>query len=150
VSVKALEEALVRAASERASGFLTLLKRLLPQPVLLLPGGKIAALGGTKFMKRVLIGTFVMGILGIGSAVAQDGWRDRYRDRQDIRRDSRDIARDRRAIEYDRKELRRDLRRGDYAAAARERAEIRARQRDLNRDLWDVRRDRRDLYWDRH
>ena len=100
-------------------------------------------------MKRVLIGTFLMGVLGIGSAMGQDGWRDRNRDRQDIRSDYHDIARDRRAIEYDRWELRRDLRRGDYAAAARERAEIRARERDLRRDYWDVRRDRRDLYWDR-
>jgi len=106
--------------------------------------------GGTKIMKRALIGTILMGVLGVGSAMAQDGWRDRYRDRQDIRSDYRDIARDRREIEHDRWELRRDLRRGDYAAAARERAEMRARYRDLDRDYRDVHRNQRDLYWDRY
>jgi hypothetical protein len=59
------------------------------------------------------------------------------------------MARDRQAIEHDRWELRRDLREGNYGAAARERAEIRARYRDLERDNRDVRRDQRDLYWDR-
>lgn len=86
-------------------------------------------------MKRILIGTFLIGIMGMGTALAQDGWRDRYRDRQDIRRDEAAIA-------HDRWELRRDLREGRYGAAARERAEIRARYRDLNRD-------RNDVYWDR-
>lgn len=86
-------------------------------------------------MKRILIGTFLISIMGMGTALAQDGWRDRYRDHQDIRRDEAAIA-------HDRWELRRDLREGRYGAAARERAEIRARYRDLNRD-------RRDLYWDR-
>jgi len=104
-------------------------------------------------MKRALISTLLMGVLGVGSAVAQDGWRDRYRDRQDIRNDYRDIARDRREIEHDRWELRRYLREGNYYAAARERAEIRARERDLYRDYRDVHRDQRDLdrdrYWDR-
>ncbi|HLJ27201.1 MAG TPA: hypothetical protein VKY85_10880 [Candidatus Angelobacter sp.] len=86
-------------------------------------------------MKRVLMGTLLIGVMGMGTALAQDGWGDRYRDRQDIRRDQA-------KIEHDRWELRRDLREGNYAAAAHERAEIRSRYRDLNHD-------RRDLYWDR-
>ena len=90
-------------------------------------------------MKRVLIGTFLIGIMGMGTALAQDGWGDRYRDRQDIRRDEAQI-------EHDRWELRRDLREGRYGAAERERAEIRARYRDLNRDRRDLYRDH---YWDR-
>ena len=99
-------------------------------------------------MKRILIGTFLIGVMGMGTALAQDGWGDRYRDR-DIRHDYRDIARDQEKIEHDRRELRRDLWRGDYAAAEHERAEIRARQRDLQRDYRDVNRDRDDRYWDR-
>jgi hypothetical protein len=86
-------------------------------------------------MKRILIGTLLIAAMGAGTAMAEDGWRDRYRDRQDIRRDQAQI-------DHDRWELRRDLREGNYAAAARERAEIRARYRDLDRD-------HRDLYWDR-
>jgi hypothetical protein len=86
-------------------------------------------------MRRILIGTFLIGIMGLGSAVAQDGWRDRYQDRRDIRHDEARIA-------HDRRELHRDLREGRYGAAARERSELHARYRDLNRD-------RRDLYWDR-
>lgn len=83
-------------------------------------------------MKRVLIGTFLIGVMGLGTAMAQDGdgWRER-----DIRRDEVKIA-------HDRRELRRDIREGRYRAAERERAEMRARYRDLNRD-------RRELYWDR-
>lgn len=88
-----------------------------------------------KNMKRALIGTLLIGVMGLGTAMAEDGWRDRYRDHQDIRRDEAQI-------QHDRWELRRDLREGNYGAAARERAEIRERYRDLNHD-------RRDLYWDR-
>lgn len=82
-------------------------------------------------MKRILIGTFLIGVMGLGTAMADDGWRDR----KDIRHDEARIA-------HDRGELRRDLREGRYGAAERERAEIRARYRDLNHD-------RHDLYWDR-
>lgn len=100
-------------------------------------------------MKRALIGTLLIGVMGMGTALAQDGWRDRWRDREDIRSDYRDIARDRAAIEHDRWELRRDLYEGNYAAADRERDEIRARYRDLDRDRRDVRHDRDDRFWDR-
>jgi len=99
-------------------------------------------------MKRALIGTLLMGVLGVGSAMAQDGWGDRYRDRRDIHNDYRDINHDRAAIEHDRWEMRRDLREGRYGAADSERAEIRARQRDLYRDYRDVNHDRRDRDWD--
>jgi hypothetical protein len=88
-----------------------------------------------KNMKRILIAVFLVGIMGLGTAVAEDGWRDRDQNRQDMRYDEAQIARDRR-------ELRRDLCEGNFAAARRERAEIRYRYRDLNRD-------RRNLYWDR-
>jgi hypothetical protein len=82
-------------------------------------------------MKRILIGTFLIGVMGLGTAMADDGWRDR----RDIRHDEAQIA-------HDRRELRRDLREGNYRAAAHERAEMRSRYRDLNHD-------RGDLYWDR-
>jgi hypothetical protein len=75
-------------------------------------------------MKRILIGAFLLGVMGLGTAMAEDGWRDR-----------RDIRRDEAKIEHDRRELRRDLREGRYRAAEHERAELNARYRDLNRDL---------------
>jgi hypothetical protein len=39
---------------------------------------------------------------------------------------------------------------GNYAAARRERAEIRANKRDVARDYRDVRHDNRDIYRDQH
>ena len=82
-------------------------------------------------MKRMLAGILLLIGLGAGTMFAEDGyWRHR-----DIRRDEAKIA-------HDRRELRRDLDRGNYAAARHERKELRREYRDLNRD-------RRDLYWDR-
>ena len=101
--------------------------------------------------KRILMVTVLAGCVGLGtSAVAQEGyWRDVRHDRNDLRRDYRDVGRDQEKINHDRWELRRDYREGNYAAAARERREIAARERDMYRDRRDIRNDRRDLYWDR-
>ena len=55
---------------------------------------------------------------------AEDGY---GRDRRNIRRDEAKIA-------HDRRELRRDLHYGNYAAARRERKELRREYRDWNRD----------------
>ena len=83
-------------------------------------------------MKRALVSILLMGFMGAGTALAQDGWQDYHRDRRDIRGDRADIRNDRRdirqdeaQINHDRWELRRDLRNGDYRAAAREREELR-------------------------
>jgi hypothetical protein len=54
----------------------------------------------------------------------------------------RDMRHDRARVAHDRRELRRDLYRGDYAAARHERHELRREYRDLNRD-------RRERDWDR-
>jgi hypothetical protein len=87
-------------------------------------------------MKRMIAGVLLLMGLGAGTMFAEDGyWRDRRDLRRDIRRDEAKIARDRR-------ELRRDLYFGNYAAARRERGELRREYRDLNQD-------RRELYWDR-
>ena len=82
-------------------------------------------------MKRTLAGLLLLIGLGAGTMFAEDGWRDR-----------RDFRRDEAKIDHDRRELRRDLYRGNYAAARHERRELRREYRDVNRD-------RRDLYWDR-
>jgi len=82
-------------------------------------------------MKRMIAGVLLLVGLGAGTMFAEDGWRDR-----------RDIRRDEGRIAHDRRELRRDLYRGNYAAARHERRELRREFRDVNRD-------RRDLYWDR-
>ena len=83
-------------------------------------------------MKRMIAGVLLLIALGAGTMFAEDGY---WQDRRDIRRDEAKIA-------HDRRELRRDLYRGDNAAARHE-------QRELRREYRDVNRDRRDLYWDR-
>ena len=83
-------------------------------------------------MKRAIVGVLLLLGMGVAPALAWDGDRGLHRD---IRHDQAKIAQDRR-------ELRRDLYRGDYAAARHERRELRREYRDVNRD-------RRDLYWDR-
>jgi hypothetical protein len=83
-------------------------------------------------MKRMIAGLLLVIGLGAGTMFADDGY---GRDRRDIRRDEAKIM-------HDRRELRRDLYRGDYAAARHERRELRSEFRDIKRD-------RRDLYWDR-
>ena len=104
-------------------------------------------------MKRALIKRTVAGLMflvfaGAGSIMAQDGY---YRDRDlrgdyaDRRADLRDIRRDEAKIAQDRCELRRDLDRGNYRAAAHERAELQREYRDINRDRADVYRDTRDI-----
>jgi hypothetical protein len=80
-------------------------------------------------MKRTIAGVLLLMGLGVGTLLAEDGWRVR----RDIRHDEAKIA-------HDRRELRRDLYYGDYRAARHERRELRREYRDLNRD-------RRELYW---
>jgi hypothetical protein len=82
-------------------------------------------------MKRMIAGVLLLIGLGAGTMFAEDG----YRRERDIRRDEAKIA-------HDRRELRRTLYYGNYAAARRERTELRHEYHDVNRD-------RRDSYWDR-
>ena len=82
-------------------------------------------------MKRAIAGFLLLVGMGVASALASDGDRGMHRD---VRRDEAKIA-------HDRWELRRDLYRGNYAAARHERRELRREYRDVNRD--------RDIYWDR-
>jgi len=81
-------------------------------------------------MKRAIAGILLLVGIGVAPALAWDGGR------RDIRRDEAKIA-------HDRRELRRDLNRGNYAAARHERRELRREYRDVNRD-------RRELYRDRY
>ena len=73
-------------------------------------------------MKRALIGMLLLVGMSVAPAMAYDGGL-----RRDIRHDEHKIA-------HDRRELRRDLRRGDYAAARHERRALRREYRDLNHD----------------
>jgi hypothetical protein len=82
-------------------------------------------------MKRTIAGVLLLIGLGVGTMVADDGWRDR-----------RDIRHDYARIAHDRRELRRDMYYGNYRGVRQER-------RELGREYRDVNRDRRDLYWDR-
>jgi hypothetical protein len=77
-----------------------------------------------NIMKRAIAGVLLLVGMGVAPALAWDGDRGL---RRDIRHDQAKIA-------HDRRELRRDLRRGDYAAARHERRELRRRYRDLNHD----------------
>src|SRR5579864_5016342 len=86
----------------------------------------------TKYMKRAIAGFLLLVGMAVSPALAYDGDRGL---RRDVRHDEAKIA-------HDRRELRRDLYRGDYAAARHERRELRREYRDVNRD-------RRDIYWDR-
>lgn len=109
-------------------------------------------------IKRTVAGLMFLVFAGAGSMMAQDGYYHRDRDLRgdyaDRRADIRDIRRDEAKIAQDRWELRRDLDRGNYRAAAHERAELQREYRDINRDRADVyrdtrdiRRDERDRYW---
>jgi hypothetical protein len=81
-------------------------------------------------MKRAIAGILLLVGMSVAPALAWDGDRGL---RRDIRHDDVKIARDR----Y---EVRRDLYRGNYAAARHERRELRYEYRDVNRD-------RRELGW---
>jgi len=83
-------------------------------------------------MKRAIAGFLLLVGMAVSPALAYDGSRGLQRD---FRHDEAKIA-------HDRGELRRDLYRGDYAAARHERRELRPEYCDVNRD-------RRDIYWDR-
>jgi hypothetical protein len=81
-------------------------------------------------MKRALAGILLLIGMSVAPALAWDGDRGLHRD---IRHDDARIA-------HDRYELRRDLYRGNYAAARHERRAIHREYRDINRD-------RRELGW---
>lgn len=80
-------------------------------------------------MKRAIAGMLLLVGMAVAPVLAYDGDRALHRD---IRRDQAKIA-------HDRRELRRDLRRGNYAAARHERRELRRERRDLNRDRRELR-----------
>ena len=104
-------------------------------------------------MKFKLLGALLIAAMGTGTMLAQDGgWRrgrDLGNDYADRRADQRDIQQDKAKIAHDQWELKRDLREGNYRAAAHERAELNEEYRDINRDRRDVRRDTRDIRHDR-
>ena len=81
-------------------------------------------------MKRALAGILLLIGMSVAPALAWDGDRGLHRD---IRHDDARIA-------HDRYELRRDLYRGNYAAARHERRAIHREYRNINRD-------RRELGW---
>ena len=81
-------------------------------------------------MKRAIAAVLLLVGMSVAPAMAWDGDRSL---RRDIRHDDARIA-------HDRRELRRDLYRGNYAAARHERRELRREYRDVNRD-------RRELNW---
>ena len=85
-------------------------------------------------MKRAIAGILLLLGMGVAPALAWDGDRGLHRD----------IRHDEARIEHDRRELRRDLYRGDYAAARHERKELCREYRDINRDRRDPSRDRAD------
>jgi hypothetical protein len=106
-----------------------------------------------KSWRKLAVTAFLLMTMGGTVAMAEDrddwAWNrrggDLSHDYADRRADWRDISRDRASINHDYAELRRDYAVGDYWAAQRERAEIRAKQRDLDRDYRDIGRDNRDI-----
>jgi hypothetical protein len=100
-------------------------------------------------MKGTILGLVLLVFACTGSSMAKSGnrwsgqnrdWRRANHGHHDPYRDNRggsnyrDTREDERAIDHDRWEIRQDMRRGDYAAARREREEMRERERDLRRD----------------
>jgi hypothetical protein len=83
------------------------------------------------------------------TARAQDGYWDRYHDRQDLRRDYARVERLRADIARDQYRLNENLRCGRNYAAERDARDLARDQRALAGLLRDIRHDRRDLYWDR-
>jgi hypothetical protein len=88
-------------------------------------------------MKRLVTGLAAgaLSILLLAPCVKAQSW-------QDVQNDRAAIESGRAHLHHDRKELRRDLRNGNYAAAAREKAEmnerraaIAERKADLNNDI---------------
>ncbi|MGZ6465491.1 MAG: hypothetical protein ACXWSC_21385 [Bdellovibrionota bacterium] len=75
-------------------------------------------------MKRTIAGILLLVGMSVAPALAWDG---EGGQRRDIRHDQARIA-------HDRREVRRDLNRGNYAAARHERRELRREYRDVNRD----------------
>jgi len=114
-------------------------------------------------MKKRVLGIVLLGLIGASSLMAQNrgwksdhDWRRADRGRHDYSRDYRYHRGDRcdrgseAAIRHDEWELRQDLRRGDYAAAQREREELRWRLHNRYRDRQDEWRDTRDTRYDRY
>lgn len=81
-------------------------------------------------MKRAIAGFLLLMGMAVAPAFAYDGDRGLHRD----------IRHDQAKVSHDRRELRRDLNRGNYAAARHE-------HRELRREYGDMNRDRRDLNW---
>lgn len=104
-------------------------------------------------MKLRLLGALLIAAMGTGTMLAQDGGlrrgRDLGNDYADRKVDQRDIQQDKAKIAHDQWELSRDLRDGNYRAAAHERAELNEEYRDINGDRVEVNRDTRDIRHDR-
>ena len=114
-------------------------------------------------MKQTVLGIVLLGLISASSLMAQDrgwksdrDWRRADRGRHDYSRDyryrrgDRCDRRDEAAIRHDEWELRQDMRRGDYAAAQREREELRWRRRRMHRDRRDAWPDNQNIYYDRY
>src|ERR1700755_450951 len=81
-----------------------------------------------RAMKRILAGLMLTVLAGAGSMVAQDGYhhdRDVRHDYYERRQDRRDVRRDEHKINRDRRDLRHDRYEGNYAAARRDRRDLR-------------------------
>ena len=94
-------------------------------------------------MKRTIVSIFLLGLMGVGTMMAEDGYGDRHRDVRDIQRDNARIA-------HERNEMNRDLWYGNYRGAAHERNELRQAYRDRNNDVRDLRHDRREEWREHH
>jgi len=94
-------------------------------------------------MKRTIISIFLLGLVGVGSLAAQDGYWDRQYDRRDIQHDNARIA-------HERNEMNQALWYGDYGRAEHERRELRDAYRDRNHDYRDLRNDQREEWREHH
>jgi len=114
-------------------------------------------------MKKRVLWIVLLGLIGASSLMAQNrgwksdhDWRRADRGRHDYSRDYRYHRGDRcdrgseAAIRHDEWELQQDLRRGDYAAAQREREELRWRLHNRHRGRYDEWQDTRDTRYDRY
>jgi hypothetical protein len=61
-------------------------------------------------MKRTVIGMLLMGIMSVGTMMADDGHWNRREDARDVRHDHARIMQERAELRHDRRELRHDYR----------------------------------------
>ena len=113
-------------------------------------------------MKKTVLGIVLLGLVSASSLMAQNrgwrhdrDWRRADRGRHDYYRDYRNRRGDRcdqreADIRHDEWELRRDMRHGDYAAAQREREELRWRFHNRHRDRRESWPESRDTRYDRY